>query len=350
MLIILGVLLILSFVVTACQPAAPAAEEPAAEKPAAEEPVAVEPATEVPKKVLKVGLLTHGPVHDQGWNDSAYAGLMAIKEQLGAEVSFAELADPSAYEKGYSDFASQGYDVVIGHGYAFNAPAIVVAKSYPNTLFLTSGGDQSAPNVAPLLFREEQPMYLTGLIGGLMSETHKGAGIGGQEIPSVSMPLTGFKAGFESISGSEVSITYINSWTDIATGKEAALAAIATGADILTHVADLAGQGVFQAAEEKDIWAFGTNTDQSSLAPTVILASTTYDYGSAFVAAAKSWQDGTFEGNKPYVIGLENEKACNIVYNTALLDKIPDDVKTKVEEAREKIKSGEIVVPGGYIE
>jgi basic membrane lipoprotein Med (substrate-binding protein (PBP1-ABC) superfamily) len=307
----------------------------------------VQSATE-PPKALKVGLLTHGPVHDQGWNSSAYDGLMLVKEKLGAEVSFAELGDPSSYEKGFSDFASQGFDVVIGHGYAFNAPAMAVGSSYPETLFLTSGGDQAGSNVAPIVFREEQPSYLMGLIGGLMSKTHKGTGVGGQEIPSVAMPLTGFKAGFESVPGNQFTITYINSWSDIATAKEASLAAIASGTDVLVHVADLAGQGVIQAADEKGVWAFGTNSDQSSLAPKVVIASSIYDYGSAFLSAINAWQSGTFEGGKPFVIGLDNEDACNFVYNKALEDQIPADVKAKVEEARKDIVSGKIVVPGGY--
>src|SRR3989304_4771878 len=91
---------VLSLVAVQCSPATPAA--PAAQK------------------TLKVGLLSPGPAQDKGWNQLAYDGLMAIKSQLGADVSYVEVADsPSEFEKAFTDYASQGYDLVIGHGYQF---------------------------------------------------------------------------------------------------------------------------------------------------------------------------------------------------------------------------------------
>jgi len=301
------------------------------------------------EKVFKVGLLSPGPVHDQGWNQLAYDSLMKIKDTLGAEVSYVELADsPADFEKAFTDFASQGYDLVIGHGFQFQDSAEVVSKKFPETIFLTSGGTKYGPNFAPVNFREEQVYYLAGLIGASMTKTGKAAGVGGEEIPAITMTFNGFKAGFETKSGNSFTTTYINSWTNINAGKEAAMAAFAGGADIVIPNANLAGQGVFKAAEENDKWAFGTNSDQNNLSPDHILASVVLDYPEAYLAIAKTVKDGTFTGNKPLWVGLENEKAEYLVYNPKLESKIPAEVKAQVEEARKKIISGEIVVTGGY--
>jgi len=296
-----------------------------------------------------VGLLSPGPAQDKGWNQLAYDGLMAIKNDLGAEVSYVEVADsPSEFEKAFTDYASQGYDLVIGHGYQFQDAAAKVAAQFPKTVFITSGGTNVAPNLAPIVMRHEEAMYLLGVIAAHMTKTGKAVGIGGQDMPAISGTYQGFGAGFETVPGHEFSVTYINSWTDIGAAKEATLAAYAAGADIVLPNANIAGQGVFQAAEESGNWTFGTNADQSALAPDRILANSILDYTKAFLAIAVAVRDGKFVGNQPVSFGLKDSEVIYITYNPATQDKIPADVKAMVEAAKAKIISGEIKVPGGY--
>ncbi len=325
---------VLALVAAACSPA-----------------TALAPTAAPAAKVLKVGLLSPGPVQDKGWNQLAYDGLMAIKDQLGAEVSYVELPEsPSEFEKAFTDYASQGYDLVIGHGFQFQDAALKVATQFPDTVFVTSGGTNVAPNLAPIVMRHEEAMYLLGIIAAGMSETGKAVGIGGMDIPAISGTYQGFEASFEATAGNEFSVTYLNSWTDIGAAKEATLAAYAAGADIVLPNANIAGQGVFQAAQEQDKWTFGTNADQSSLAPDNILANTVLDYTAAFIAIAESVRDGKFVGNQPVSFGLKDAdgKIVYITYNPKVQDQIPADVQAAVETAKAKIISGEIVVPGSY--
>lgn len=302
------------------------------------------------EKVFKVGLLSPGPVHDQGWNEVAYNAIKLVEKELGAQVSYVEIEEtPSVVEKAFRDYAEQGYDMVIGHSFSFQDAAEIVAKDYPNTIFLTSGGEKVGTNLAPVIFKENEVAYLMGIIGAYMTESGKALGIGGEEIPAVANPQEGFKAGFESVSGYECTLTYINSWEDIGAGKEAAMAGIAAGADIVVPNANIAGQGAFQAAEEAGILAFGTNMDQSSLAPKTIIASTVYDYPQAYLAIAKEIQSGTFKGGKVIGIGLENEMAAYVAINPEFKDKIPAEAMQKFDDARKKIISGELVVPGKMI-
>ncbi len=305
--------------------------------------------TQAPK-TLKVGLLSPGPVHDGGWNELAYESIKLIEKELGAKVSYVEISDsPSDIEKAFRDYASQGYDMIIGHSYVHQDAAEIVAKDYPKVVFLTSGGEKVGANYAPVIFKENEVMYLLGIIAAHMTKTGKAIGVGGEEIPAISLPSDGFKAGFETVSGNQYTITYINSWEDIVVGKEAALAGIAAGADIVIPNANIAGQGAFQAAEEKGIWAFGTNTDQSSLSPKTILASTVFNYAQAYLDIAKSIQSGTFKGNHVFAVGLDNAQAAYVAYNPALKDKIPADVLKMVETTRQDIVSGKLVVPGNMI-
>lgn len=306
--------------------------------------------TEEPSKPFKVGLLSPGPVHDQGWNETAYNGIMLMKEEMGAEVSYVEVSEsPAEFEKAFTDYASQGYDLVIGHGYQFQDAALKVATQFPDTIFVTSGGVNVAPNLAPVVMSFEEANYLIGIIGGSLSETHKGAGVGGMDIPAISGPTAGFEAGFNSIPGNSFSVTYLNSWTDVGAAKEAALAANSSGADVIFANANIAGQGVIQAAQEKDFWTFGISADQSSLAPDHVLASAIMDYAKAFLQVAKIVQAGEWVPNEPVYFGLgDGDMIVDIIYNPNLESKIPDDVKAKVEQARQEIIDGKLKVPGGY--
>jgi len=334
---ILATLFILaSLLTTQCAPkateAAPAAEEPAA------------------KEVFKVGLLSPGPVHDQGWNELAYNSIMLIEKELGAEVSYVEIEEtPTVVEKAFRDYAEQGYDMIIGHSFSFQDAAEIVAKDYPDVVFLTSGGEKKGPNFAPVVFKENEVAYLMGIIGAYMTKSGKALAIGGEEIPAITNPQGGFKAGFETVAGNSCEMTYINSWDDIGAGKEAALAGIAAGVDVVVPNANIAGQGAFQAATESGIWAFGTNMDQSDLAPDTIIASTVYDYPQAYLAIAKEIQAGTFKGDRIIGIGPETEGAAYVAFNPKLKDKIPAEAMTKYEDARKAILSGEIKVPYNMI-
>src|SRR5690606_28873570 len=120
------------------QPAAqqPAAEEPAAEEPAAEESSEEEAGTDDP---FRVGLLVSGPANDEGWNQQAYDALLKTEAELGAEISYVELEEnPAAFEKAYRDYASEGYDIILGHGFQFEDAALTVGEEYPDIWFFVS--------------------------------------------------------------------------------------------------------------------------------------------------------------------------------------------------------------------
>jgi basic membrane lipoprotein Med (substrate-binding protein (PBP1-ABC) superfamily) len=330
--IVIALLIVVSLLTTQC---APKAQETAV----------------APKEdAFKVGLLSPGAVHDGGWNELAYSAIKLIESELGAEISYVEIADtPTVVEKAFRDYADQGYDMVIGHSFSFQDAAEIVAKDYPNTVFLTSGGEKFGSNFAPVVFKENEVAYLMGIIAAHMTKTGKAIAIGGEEMPAISLPTEGLKAGFETVAGNECTLTYINSWTDVGAGKEAALAGFAAGADIVVPNANLAGQGSFQAAQETGgIWAFGTNVDQSSLAPDIIVASTVFDYAKAYLEIAKQIQAGTFEANRVIGMGLK-EGAAYVAFNPALKDQIPAEAMKQYEEALQKILSGELDVPGNMV-
>ena len=144
---------------------------------------------------FKVALLNPGPISDAGWNASAYEGLLAIRDQLGAEISQVETKTPPEFEQAFRDYARRGFRLVIGHGFEFQDAAARVAPDFPDTVFITTSGNTVRPNVAPIVFRLEEATYLLGELAARMAPNGKACAVGGMEIPSVKSTFLAFEAG-----------------------------------------------------------------------------------------------------------------------------------------------------------
>ncbi len=340
-------LMIVLALVAACAGAPPAAPaQPAAEQPAAEQPAA-KPADDT----FKMGLLVPGSANDQGWNQIAYDALLRIEKELGAEISYVELEqNPAAFEKAFRDYASQGYDLVLGHGFEFQDPALIVSKEYPETYFFISSSRIFEGNVIGLNTDSSQPFYLMGVIAAKIG---RGAGVvGGMEIPPISEAITGFINGAKSVDPNfPVSSTYIGNFTDAAAAKEAALSMLAEGADVIVPDADVAGLGVYQAVAEAGpgIATFGVFGDFTDKAPANVIGNYFANYGQGIVNIARAVKEGTFKPEGNIEFGLANEDVMWIEYNDAAANPVPEDVRQAVAEAKQKIVAGQVdtLAPAG---
>ncbi len=293
---------------------------------------------------FKVALLSPGPVSDAGWNALAYDGLLAIRDQLGAQIAQVQTKTPADFEAAFRDFASRGFDLEFGHGFEFQDAAAAVAPDFPKTVFITTSGNTVRPNVAPLRFMLEEATYLEGMLAALLSKTGKAGAVGGMAIPSVKSTILAFTGGAQAVNPRfEVVSSYVGNWEDVGAAKEAALALVQQGADVLFHNADAAGLGVFRAAQERNVWAFGANKDQNDVAPQVILASAVIDIPRAFVTVAGQVKDHTFVA-KVEKLGMRDGVVA-LVYNPALADRIPPDARARVDGAEREIRSGTLTVP-----
>jgi basic membrane lipoprotein Med (substrate-binding protein (PBP1-ABC) superfamily) len=294
---------------------------------------------------FKVALLSPGPVSDAGWNALAYEGLLEIRDQLDAEVSQVETKTPAQFEEGFRDYARRGFDLVFGHGFEFQEAAAAVAPDFPKTVFITTSGNTVRDNVAPLRFMLEEATYLAGTMAAMMSKSGVAGAIGGMAIPSVESTLLAFEAGAEAARPDfKVLKSYIGNWEDVGAAKEAAMAQIQQGADFLIHNSDAAGLGVFQAAQAASgVLVFGTNKNQNDVAPNVVLASAVIDIPGAFLRVARQVKNGTFHAAITELGMAEN--VVSFVVNPALADRIPEEVRKRVDETRSAILEHRLAVP-----
>jgi len=300
------------------------------------------PAPPPQEEGCKVAILLPSSIADQGYSAAAYAGLLEIGEKYGCETAYSEFVPLAEHEETFRDYASQGYDVLIGHGFEYGDAIEVVAPDFPDAAFLVVNGIVSGPNYASLLHENHQASYVAGHICARMSETDKLGAIGGFAYPVIIQQLEAFKLGAQSVNPDiEVTIAYVDSWEDIALGKEAALAQISTGADCIFHVADTAGLGVIQACDEGGVRAVGFATDQNPVAPDTVITSTIIDYQKMLVDAVGEIMDDTFEFNTIHYYGLDSGLVKLADYHGL----VPDDIAAEAEEIQQQIISGDVEVP-----
>ena len=292
---------------------------------------------------FKVALLTPGPVSDAGWNAAPFQGLQQIKKELNVETALVRTQSPADFEDSLRDFASRGFNIVFAHGFEYTDAALRVGKLFPKTWFIVTSGSGSAANVSSLTFKIEQATYIQGVIAGGMTKTGVIGAIGGIELPSIKLTFAGIRRGFlASRPQGRLLVSFTGSFDDVGAAKEAALAQVSAGADLLFHNADAAGLGVFQAAVQSHIYAFGTNGDQNAVAPENILARAVTHIPKAFVRIATEIKSGEFRGGM-LEYGMK-EGMVELVYNPRLQSEIPAATMEKAKEAQQQIFDGKIVL------
>jgi len=293
---------------------------------------------------------------DQSFNDAAYAGLEKAKKEFGYQTQDIEPTDGETdadKEQRLSSLAKQGYNPVIGIGFAY-APALeATAKKYPKTSFGIVDSVVEGANVASLVFAEQESSYLAGVAAAKATKTNTVGFVGGVDVPLIHK----FGAGFEQgVKDTNPKVTVLSQYlTQTAEeggfsspdkGKTAAEGQIEKKADVVYAAAGLSGQGVIEAASAAKVWAIGVDSDQYkqealSKYKASILTSATKDVAKAVYNLAKSVEDGKPETGivrgdlKSGEVGLADS-------NPAFKDDTA--IQDAVAAAKEKIISGEIKV------
>lgn len=280
---------------------------------------------------FRVALLHPGPTSDNSWNAGAFHGLERIRDSLGASISSIQTRTPAEFDENFRQYGAGGYDLVFGHGFEFQDAAVRVAPEFPKTVFITTSGNRTGPNVAGMEFAFADPSWQAGILAGAMTKSGVVGTIGGTDIPPVRASFAAFAEGARSVRP-DVRIlgSWIGNWDDASAGKEQALAQIGQKADVIFQNADAAGLGVFQAARERQgVWVIGSNSNQNAVAPTVTLGSVVIDLPLAFLEVAREVKSKSF---KPRVITLGiRSGVVKLVLNPQLEATIPAAARAAID-------------------
>ena len=292
---------------------------------------------------FKIGLITDvGGVNDGSFNQSAWEGLEKAGEELGVEVNYLESATDADYQPNMETFVDEDYDLIISVGYMLADATREAAEANPDTKFaIIDDSSIDLPNVTSLMFKAEQASYLVGYVAGLTTKTNNIGFVGGMTNETMNQFGYGYCAGtIDANPDITVQQFNANSFADSATGKTMANTAITNGADIVFQAAGATGLGVIEACQEAGVYAIGVDSDQSSIAPKTVLTSAMKRVDNAVYDAVQELIDDKLEG------GVQTfDLAAGGVDIAPSQDLISDDVIKAVDEVKEKIISGDVVIP-----
>ncbi|MEU1257441.1 BMP family lipoprotein [Streptomyces chartreusis] len=294
---------------------------------------------------------------DQSFNDAAFAGLEQAKKEFGyatQDVEPTEGETDADKEQRLVSLAKQGYNPVIGVGYAYAAAVKGAAEKFPDTTFgIVDDSTVESKNVADLVFSEEQASYLAGVAAAKSTKTNTVGFVGGVDIPLIHKFQAGFEQGVQDTNPKvKVLSQYLTQTAEEGgfsspdKGKSAAEGQIEKKADVVYAAAGLSGQGVIEAAAANKVWAIGVDSDQYTQEALAkykdsILTSAMKDVAKAVYNLAKSVEDG-----KPETGIVRGDLKSGEVSLSNSNPKFADDaeVQNAIKTAKEKIISGEIKV------
>ena len=347
---VIAILLVLAMLLAACGSATPAAptEAPAADtgSETAAEPTTAPAATS--DGPFKVAFVLPSPVTDLAWGQAMYDALKTVQTQMGGESAMEiaysdnmfQVADAAAAIR---DYATEGYNLVIAHGTQYGNSMFDVARDFPETSFAwgtatDTGESAGLNNVFAYEADAQEGGYVNGVIAALLSQSDVLGVVGPVEAGDAKLYIDGFVNGAKATKPDiNVGVSYTGSFGDTALAAEAASTHISAGADVLTGSAQQV-VGAIGVAKDKGVYWLGTQSDQSSLAPEVVVATQVFDWVDVVNDMIALHNAGTY-GGKAYTLTLAND-GLKMVFNPEV--QIPDDVMAAAQQAMQDIKDGKI--------
>lgn len=288
---------------------------------------------------LKVGFVYVSPIGEAGWTWQQDIGRRQLEEALGDKVVtqyVEDVPEGADAERVIRDLAQQGNKLIFTTSFGYMNPTLKVAKQFPDVKFVHSTGYKTADNVAVTNARFYEARYLAGIVAGKMTKSNVAGYVGAFPIPEVLQGINAFTRGMRSVNpDAEVRVIWVNSWYDPGKERDAALALMGQGADILTHHTD--STATVQVAEEQGKYAVAYHSDMSKFAPKGQLVAVTHHWGDYFTKAAREVIDGTWKSDMTWG-GLKAGMARIEGFGPA----VPEDVRALVEEKRQEIIDGKL--------
>ena len=287
---ILVVTLILTLLLAACggQKSTPTEPGTAPEQPTAVPAATAAPSAPAPAETVRVAIVMPSTITDMAWSQAMYDALVRVQQDMGGEgameIAYTEnMWNVTDAASAIRDYAADGYDLVIAHGTQYGTSLFEIAPDFPDTSFawgtaVDTGKDQGIDNVFAYEARAEQGGFVNGVLAARLSQSGVLGVVGPVEAGDAKLYIDGFVAGAEYADPYvKVNVSYTGSFGDTALAAEAANTHIQAGADVLTGSAQQV-VGAIGVAKEKGVLWMGTQSDQSSLAPDIAVASQVYDW------------------------------------------------------------------------
>jgi len=336
------VLIMLASIIFGC---APKTGDTGTPTPTPQPTAAATPPPEEEGPPFKLGMLIPGSATDGGFCQLGAEAARAIEEHFGAEIAIIEASTSDKMISEAEALIEDGYDIIFGHGGQYAAPFAEISPDYPDTIFITQGGDVMTDNQIPTFLAFEEACYLMGILAGGMTTTDNLGFVVGGSFPSYVKTPNAILLGAQSVNPDVKYQFAVLANIDMNEAYETTMNQIKGGADFVFSNANQGTLGSLKAAiESEGVYALGALADYSGDGPNTVLVSGICDYNKGYIATVEKALAGFSAGD--YIsVGLA-DGVTYLVWNEALKSKVPADLLAKIDDAQAKIISGELKVPG----
>jgi basic membrane lipoprotein Med (substrate-binding protein (PBP1-ABC) superfamily) len=291
------------------------------------------------QSITRVAGVHMSPV-ENAWNSRVHLAFQDAAAKGLIEYEFSEGVAPTDYPRAMREYAEGGAQLIWGEAYATEREAREVAADYADTAFLmgSSGGPQG-DNFGVFGTRNHEAAYLAGMLAGKMSASNVFGSVGGYPIPEVNLLINAFRAGVTEVSPDARFVNgFIGAWFDPARAKEAAMAQIDAGADILF------GEriGTADAAAERGVKAIGSLIDYTPRYPGTVFANAIWNYGPTIEAIVADIQAGTPVGRDYTEYSFMAHGGNELIF---VADDVPAEAVAAMQAKQAQIQSGAWDVP-----
>lgn len=293
-------------------------------------------------KTLRVALILPGPITDGTFNSAAHKGIKKAEKKYDIKVSIRENTKFAEIAAVMRNYAKDGYDVIIGHGFQFGEPAKKLHKQFPKTWFIVNTSKVSgAPNLASFDNRWGDAGYVAGAVAALVSKSGVIGHIGGIPVPVIKEYNEGFKRGAMRMKPNiKVLSAYVGSFSDVAKAKEVTKSLIERGADVVTATGNESVLGTIQAAKEAKVMAIGTAFDSAPMAPDTIVTTALVNMDVNIDMAIGQIVKGTLKPQS-YVLGF-SDGGLGLAPFRKFDGKLSAADKAKIQQLIADIKAGKV--------
>jgi basic membrane protein A and related proteins len=288
---------------------------------------------------LKIAFAYVGPTGDAGWTFAHDSGRKALEAEFGDKIqtTFVENVPEGAdAERVIRDLVGQGNKLIFGTTFGYMEPMLKVAADTAEVKFEHATGYKQAANMRTYDSRTYEGAYLAGVVAGSMTKTNILGVVASIPIPEVIRNINSYTLGAQSVNPKvKTRVVWINKWFDPPKEGEGAQTLISGGADVLLQNTD--SSAVLQKAEEKGKYAFGWDSDMSKFGPNAHLASAVINWAPYYKKAVQDVLGSTW-ASEPSWWGVK-EGAIDLV---SISDKVPAEVKAKVDAVKAGLKDGSL--------
>jgi basic membrane protein A and related proteins len=316
--------------------------------PTAAAPAAAPASAPAPKAdPLKIAFAYVGPVGDGGWTFAHDNARKALEKEFGDKIvtSFVEKVPEAAdAERVFRDMVGQGNKLIFGTTFGYMEPMLKVAADSKDVKFEQATGYKQSENMRTYDSRTYEGAYMAGVIAGGMTKSNTLGVVGSIPIPEVIRNINSFTMGAQSVNPKiKTKVVWVNEWFNPPKETEAAQSLINQGADVLFQNTD--SSAVLQTAGKNKKLAFGWDSDMTAYSPEAHLGSAIINWAPYYIKATREALEGKWTGGGNTWWGVK-EGAIDMV---SISDKVPAELKTKVETIKAGLKDGSFVIWKGPI-